>query len=127
MNCASENLCATRDKMEQAGPRDWLLWLLRRRWRFRVSGESMSPLLRAGDEVLVNPRAYRHDPPHPGDIVVAHHPYQSSIRLIKRVTKLLNGDRCVLEGDNPFHSTDTRSFGPVRLDQIIGRVTSRLP
>ncbi|MBM3239678.1 nickel-type superoxide dismutase maturation protease [Candidatus Poribacteria bacterium] len=104
-----------------------LLWLLRLRRRFRITGNSMTPLLKPGDEVLVNPRAYQRMPPKPGDIVVTRHPYRTDLRLVKRVATVLPDGRCLIEGDNPSESTDSRSFGPVAPKQILGQVTGRFP
>ncbi len=107
--------------------REMLLWLLRRRRRFRVTGDSMRPLLAPGDEVLIDPLAYRHGLPHVGDIVVAQHPYIRDLRLIKRVTAVNAGGRCRLEGENSAASTDSRAFGALSPAHLLGRVTSRLP
>lgn len=85
----------------------------------------MVPLLEPGDEVLVNPRAYRQRSPRPGDIVVARHPYRTDLRLIKRIAEVLDDGRCVLEGDNLTESTDSRVFGAIPPERIAGRVTSR--
>ena len=38
--------------------KEFVLWLLGRRQRLRVVGNSMLPLLRPDDEVLIDPRAY---------------------------------------------------------------------
>jgi nickel-type superoxide dismutase maturation protease len=84
----------------------------------------MTPLLHEGDEVLVDPRAYRKEAPKPGEIVVAQHPYQRDLGLIKRVSAVLEGDRYQLEGDNPDESSDSRAFGGIARHQILGRVTS---
>ena len=85
----------------------------------------MSPLLEPGEEVLVDLRAYRRQLPRPGDIVVARHPYQQDLRIIKRVVMVTDDGRCRLKGDNVVESTDSRSFGMVPPSQILGRVTSR--
>ncbi len=85
----------------------------------------MSPLLQPGDEVLVDPQAYRRTLPHPGDIVVAHHPFTPNLKIIKRVIAVADDGRCQLEGDNPSESSDSRSFGMVPSASILGRVTSR--
>ena len=85
----------------------------------------MLPLLKPGDDVLVNPNAYRQTQPRPGDIVVAQHPFRQDVRLIKRVTDVLDNGRYVLKGDNPAESTDSRTFGAISASYIIGRVTSR--
>jgi nickel-type superoxide dismutase maturation protease len=114
-------------ELNESNWRELLLWLLRFRRRFRVTGSSMLPLLQPGDEVLVDPRAYKQVVPQVGDIVVSRHPYRVDVRLVKRVTAVLSDGRCVLEGDNPSDSTDSRSFGAVTLQHILGRVVSRLP
>ena len=85
----------------------------------------MAPLLEPGDEVLVDTRAYRRTSPHPGDLVVARHPYRTDLLLIKRVARVLENGYCVLEGDNPSESTDSRAFGSLSPERILGRVTSR--
>ena len=115
------------DELKESHIRELLLWLLRLRRRFRITGNSMTPLLKPGDEVLINPGAYRRAPPKPGDIVVARHPYRTDLRLVKRVASVLAGGRCLIEGDNLSESTDSRSFGAVAFEQILGRVTSRFP
>jgi len=104
---------------------EFLHWLLRLRRRFRVTGASMSPLLQPGDEVLIDPRAYRRRPPHPGDIVVARHPFRTDLPQVKRVTGVLENGYCLLEGDNPEESTDSRAFGALPPERLLGRVTSR--
>lgn len=113
------------DELKSGGLREFLLWLVRRRRRFRVSGRSMTPLLEPGQEVLINPAAYRHTRPQPGDIVVVRHPDQPQLRLIKRITAVLDGEHYMVKGDNRLESTDSRAFGPVRVEHILGQVTSR--
>ncbi|WP_229425795.1 nickel-type superoxide dismutase maturation protease [Lusitaniella coriacea] len=113
------------EELNQSNIRELLLWLLRRRRRFRVIGNSMLPLLNPGDEILVNLNAYRQKSPSPGDIVVAQHPLQSNVRLIKRVAVVLENGNYFLKGDNPEESTDSRTFGSIAPEQIFGRVTSR--
>ena len=100
-----------------------LAWFVRRRRRFRVSGLSMAPLLADGDEVLVDPRA----PIEVGDIVVARHPFRIDTHLVKRLVAFDEAGKARLEGDNPAHSTDSRTLGALPRELIIGRVSSRLP
>ena len=104
---------------------DLCLWLLGRRSRLRVVGNSMVPTLVPGTEVLVNPRAYRAAFPQVGDVVVAWHPQQPGLKIIKRVTVVLADDRYWLSGDNPDESTDSRHWGAVARPQIIGKVMCR--
>ncbi len=115
-----------REALENSDFRELLLWLLQRRRRFRVTGMSMFPALKPGDDVLINPRAYWQEQPNAGDIVVVRHPYRRDVRLVKRVDSVLDDGRSFLIGDNPDESTDSRAFGRVKLERIVGRVTSRL-
>ena len=87
----------------------------------------MLPLLQPGDEVLVNPRAYHTVSPSPNDLVVAQHPHNPNLRLIKRVTAVLGDGACFVTGDNPKASTDSRTFGAIAPQQILGKVICRFP
>ena len=83
----------------------------------------MLPFLRGDDEVLVNLNAYRLQSPHIGDIVVAWHPTQPDLQIIKRVVGVGKDDRYYLRGDNS-DPTQNSSFW-VHFSLIQGRVTSR--
>ena len=91
----------------------------------------MAPTLRPGDQVFWNPKAYDHTPPTLGELVIAQDPRLPQRYLVKRVTAIQGRDQDLreyeLSGDNPRESTDSRHFGRVRPDQILGQVTSRLP
>ncbi len=87
----------------------------------------MFPLLKAGDEVLVDARAYRKKRPDAGDLVLVLHPQRPGFPMIKRITAVLDDDRYFLRGDNVDESTDSRDFGAVAGKQIIGNVTCRFP
>jgi len=112
--------------IEDCGLQDLWLWLVGRRRRFRVVGASMEPVLKPGDVVFVDTGAYRREGPRAGELVVARHPYRTDAYLIKRVASVADPGQCLLAGDNPAESTDSRSFGAVSADGILGRVTSRL-
>ena len=112
-------------RLGESNWRELLLWLLRRRRRFRVAEMSMAPLLEPGDEVLVDPRAYRQQRPLPGDIVIAQHPSRPDFKLIKRVTAVFEDGRLFLQGDNLAESNDSRAFGALPPDHILGKVTSK--
>ena len=105
--------------------REFVLWLLRRRRRVRVNGRSMLPTLQPGDEVLVNPHAYRRRSIQPGDVVVTRHPFRTDVRSIKRVHAVLPDGRCEVRGDNPAESTDSRAYGTLAPNHVQGRVTCR--
>jgi nickel-type superoxide dismutase maturation protease len=102
------------------------LWALGRRARFRVDGDSMSPALAPGDQILVDLGAYRRTRPRPGDVVLARHPYRRDVRLVKRVAGVAADGRCELAGDNPAASTDSRGFGALPAEMVLGRVVLRL-
>ncbi len=88
----------------------------------------MVPTLQPGDQVFVDCHAYDHATPQVNDLVVSLDPRDSSRHLVKRVSTVSNlGKELRLLGDNPGKSTDSRHFGAVNLDQILGKVTSRLP
>ena len=75
----------------------------------------MSPTLNPGQDVLsinwfVNPKI--------GDIVVIK---KSGIEVVKRIEKV-DGKKVFVVGDNNDESTDSRDFGPVNMDQIVGKV-----
>lgn len=110
-------------EIRSATPMDILLWLFRRRRRFRINGTSMQPVLKQGDQILIDPRTYQHRPPVIGDIVVARHPYQKDVQLVKRVTRVLSDERYQIEGDNASASTDSRNFGSISRENLLGRVT----
>lgn len=82
----------------------------------------MEPTLRAGQVVLVDERA----DPQIGDVVVAVHPRRSGLKIIKRLSGGSPTDGWQLASDNATepNSEDSRTFGPVGADAIVGRVTS---
>lgn len=106
--------------LKKAGWYEKLLTLLGRRLITSVEGESMFPILTGGDRVIVDPRA----DVRTGDIVLADHPFKSSVRILKRVTEITADGRYFLEGDNPVESSDSRSFGSIAASDIRGRVIS---
>ena len=104
---------------------EFLLWLLRLRQRFRISGNSMWPLLLPGEDVLIDHRAYKHKMPQPQDLVVAFHPEQPELKIIKRIAAISRDRGVFLLGDNLAHSSDSRDFGAIAPEHIYGKVTSR--
>ena len=92
---------------------------------FRVEGDSMEPSLHNGDYVVLNRLSYLLSAPKKGDIVVLKSPVGESI-FIKRITKTSGRKRYFVEGDNKKHSVDSRHFGPVSIDKILGKVIFRI-
>lgn len=83
--------------------------------RFTVHGNSMSPALRPGQDILSFNWAYLGRKPKVGDIVIV------KSGIVKRVQRI-EGDKIYLIGDNMEESTDSRHFGLIDRKQIIGRV-----
>ncbi len=100
-------------------------WAYQRFTRYEVTGESMAPALNPGDWLLVDSRAYAHRAPRRRHLVLARDPRQRSRTLLKRVLRTDLHGEVQLEGDNANASTDSRSFGPVAREAILGRVRWR--
>ena len=106
----------------------------------RVYGHSMSPLLQPGQLVFVDEHAYGARSPRRGELVAARpDALGGSQAFVKRIAGLPNeqvemdgcqwrlGDReYFLVGDHREHSIDSRMFGPVKQEELIGPVTARL-
>lgn len=85
--------------------------------RVAVRGPSMIPALAPGEWVLVR----RTSSPRPGAVVLVQRPERLSI---KRLVRLEDG-RCWVEGDNAEASTDSRTYGAVPRDDVVGEVRWR--
>ena len=105
--------------------REFLLLILRKRKRFRVTGKSMQPLLEPGEEILINPNAYLQSLPQVNDIVVVTHPNKPNLKIVKRIVEIKKNNTYFIQGDNLRQSTDSRSFGTVTFNLIRGKVTNR--
>jgi nickel-type superoxide dismutase maturation protease len=86
----------------------------------KVRGASLAPEFQEGDFVVVSkiPFLFRH--PRPGEVVAFRQPQYGT--MLKRVTGLSpDGEELIVLGDHPW-STDSRSFGPVRREAVLGKV-----
>jgi nickel-type superoxide dismutase maturation protease len=84
----------------------------------------MEPALRPGDWLLVRRGMRAGRPPRvrPGQIVIARHPAEPGMLLVKRAARHERGGWW-LESDNPAAgAVDSRAFGAVPADLIEGRV-----
>lgn len=86
----------------------------------------MEPGLRHGDYVLVNRLAYLFGEPSKGDVVVLRCPEDEEKFLIKRVAFSPSPGEYFVMGDNVKRSRDSRHFGPVKMERIIGKVMLRI-
>ncbi len=93
--------------------------------RFQVEGESMTPAFSPGERVLVNRAAYWFSKPRPGDSVVVRDPRRQERLLFKRIDRPAGTDGWLVLGDNTKASTDSRTFGPVGPELIVGKVFFR--
>ena len=93
---------------------------------FRIDSGSMLPTLRAGDQVLVDKRAYRDALPRRGDLVIFHAPRSGEVTLKRAIG--LPGDTVAIEDgvlvvngrrrQEPYadaHAIDSVYFGPARV------------
>ena len=85
-----------------------------------VSGDSMHPTLHSGDFCLV--RQTRSI--EPADIAVVRRPDRPDLLVVKRVVSR-TPDGWWVTGDNPAASDDSRVFGVVPDDCVVGRVVWR--
>ena len=91
------------------------------RQHLRVVGNSMEGTLSEGDLITykkINPKILDFEV---GDIVVACHPKYKNKLIIKRIFRIYQ-DKFDLRGDNFVSSTDSRQWGLMGLDLIIGKV-----
>jgi len=103
-----------------ASARDLVGLMLGRRQRFRVSGPSMAPAIADGTTVLV-----RQQRPQAGDVVLVRRP-EADVLIVKRVDHLTDDGRVFLRGDGSV-STDSRDFGALSLDSVLGVVVCTFP
>jgi len=81
----------------------------------------MEPALWAGDWIVVSGMSR---PPRVGEIVLVRDPRKPENLMVKRVSAVADG-ACTLLGDRLEESTDSRTFGPVPLANVLGRALFR--
>lgn len=81
----------------------------------------MEPVLRAGDWIVVRSLSR---PPRVGEIVLVRDPRDPENVMVKRVAGVADG-ACTVVGDRPEQSTDSRTFGPVPLANVLARALFR--
>ncbi|MDV3353467.1 hypothetical protein D0962_13220 [Leptolyngbyaceae cyanobacterium CCMR0082] len=118
--------------LPSAGWKEYIQWLSGRRRRFVVRENSMVPTLMPGDTIL----AKMGGAVQVGDIAIAQvrtsqvvAPDNSAVLLlIKRVGEIFYDGSVYLISDNTSEpqARDSRHFGVIAANRVIGRVTSRL-
>ncbi|WP_374985875.1 nickel-type superoxide dismutase maturation protease [Streptomyces fradiae] len=86
-----------------------------------VTGPSMVPTLHHGDRLLVHYGA----PPRPGAVAVLRHPLQQDLLIVKRLVERRDGGWWVLGDNRAAEAVDSRSFGAVPAELVLGRVRAR--
>lgn len=87
---------------------------------FKVMDRSMEPSINDGDYVLVSWLPYIFSKPKVKDIIVLRYPGKKMI-IIKRISRI-KGNKYFVSGDNRSLSVDSRTFGPISKEAIIGKV-----
>ena len=103
----------------------FVLWCFGRLKRFRINGQSMQPTLNDGQEVLVQP-CQAESRPQLGQLVLVRHPMKTDITMIKRCSHIEN-QLIYVYGDNSAASTDSRQFGGVKAELVLGYVQCTFP
>jgi nickel-type superoxide dismutase maturation protease len=86
-----------------------------------VDGPSMVPTLYHGDRVVVRYGARV----RPGALLLVRHPMRQDLLLVKRAAELRAKGWWLLS-DNQFLGNDSRDFGAVPADLVLGRVLVRV-
>ena len=102
---------------------------------FIVRGSSMVPTFQDGDYLIVDEVSYHFSSPQRGDVIIFRYPLNPSQFFIKRIEGLpgetiggvtLTGNEYYVLGDNRPASSDSRYWGPVKSNLIVGRALLRL-
>ena len=91
-----------------------------------VIGDSMEPALLDHDRVVVDLWTYGRRPPREGEVILFFAPGRDGVMMVKRVVRVdrRTGELWV-EGDHAEASSDSRRWGTVRADRLVGRVVYR--
>ena len=110
--------------MDRPRLKDIFHWAIRRKKRFVIEGPSMKPTLNPGDQVLVDVKKHLRQSLRPSEIVLFRQ-INSDLLMVKRIVAI-EKNALNLRGDNEGQSTDSRDFGLVPIDNVIGVVCSKI-
>ena len=104
-----------------------------------AQGHSMEPAIKDGDLLIISNLRYgirlprqlpghktyiiRWAQPKVGEVVVFYTP--DGEIAVKRCTELIDGKSFYAQGDNSLASYDSRTYGFIRMESIIGKVLGR--
>ncbi len=86
----------------------------------------MQPTIKAGDSLVYTPLKGKSHLLKKGSLVVIEHPQKQETLLVKRISKLYL-PLLEVRGDNEFHSYDSRQFGIITIEKVIGVVEHIIP
>lgn len=89
-------------------------------YQLRVIGKSMEPTLYDHQKVFLNRFAYLFSSPKKDEVIALRDPRDKKI-LIKRIISVDN-NKYFVQGDNKEHSTDSRKFGMIGKNDILGKI-----
>lgn len=87
--------------------------------KFKISGHSMEPTLKEGNQVLVNQWAYFFRKPKVGEVVVFKISREYWVKRIKRI----DAKNLMVEGDNRL---DSQRIGPINKKNLVGKLISKI-
>ena len=136
LRCAQRGQAARQAGGVRSGT--WPRWLRRAR-PMRVVGQSMAPMLHDGTLVFVDESVYSRRAPQRGEIVAVRPAALGGTAVVKRISAgpdeqvrvlgrewRLGSDQYFVIGDYADDSLDSRKFGPVTQEELIGRVWLRV-
>ncbi len=85
----------------------------------KISGDSLAPEYQIGDFVMISKIPFLFVPPSPGDIIAFRQPGYGL--LIKRIQQITPDGELIVVGSHP-ESVDSRVFGPIKKENILGKV-----
>lgn len=83
--------------------------------RFKVSGHSMEPTIKNGQEILVSGLPFLFRDPKVNDLVA----FKDADKWIVKRIKQIKDNQYLVEGDN---KSDSKKFGWIKKESILGRV-----
>ena len=94
----------------------------------KIVGPSMDPTFHSGDFVLIRKISKNWDRIKQGDVLAFRQKtHKGKILMVKRVHEINQSTRtCYVLGDNPDQSIDSRNFGSISCESVLGIVIRRL-
>jgi nickel-type superoxide dismutase maturation protease len=91
----------------------------------KVTGDSLYPTFRQGDFVLISKIPFRFKKLKEGDVIVFEQPIYGV--MIKRISQVFEGGKLFYVLGTDEFSVDSRQFGSVRLEALLGKVIWHIP